>query len=64
MELINDEWGNFVIQNIIFMKNPTFTDFILDYLIKNINILSKQKISSNVLDRVYKYNFYFLVSFI
>ena len=52
-ELINDEWGNFVIQNIIFMKNPTFTDYILHYLTKNINILSKQKISSNVLDRVF-----------
>jgi hypothetical protein len=50
--LINDEYGNFIIQQIVFLKVPEFSDFILAYLKNNLFEFAKKKFSSNVIDKV------------
>ena len=52
LDLINDEFGNFIIQYIIFMRNPNYNERITDFITENINDLAQKKYSSNVIDRV------------
>jgi hypothetical protein len=51
-ELINHEYGNFIIQQIIFLKDIEFNFEILKYVKANLNSLAKKKFSSNVIDKV------------
>ncbi len=55
-KIINDEHGNFVIQQILKMKVDTYSKYIFDYTCNNLNQLSKQKYSSNVVDKCILYN--------
>lgn len=67
MDLINDEFGNFIIQYIIFMRNPKYNERITDFITENISELAQKKYSSNVIDRVNNINFiinFYLVYFI
>jgi len=50
--LINDEYGNFIIQQIVFLKNSEFNDKIFKYMKDNLGHLAKKKFSSNVIDKV------------
>lgn len=52
MDLINDEFGNFIIQYIIFMRNSEYNERITDFITENICDLAQKKFSSNVIDRV------------
>ena len=54
-KIINDEYGNFIIQQILKLKNNNFTNYIFDYTCNNLSILSKQKYSSNVVDKCILY---------
>ena len=49
--LVNDEYGNYIIQFILELKEKEFNEIIYNYLIKNTLSLSKKKFSSNVLDK-------------
>ena len=49
--LVNDEYGNYIIQFILELKEKEFNEIIYNYLIKNSLSLSKKKFSSNVLDK-------------
>lgn len=60
--LINDEYGNFIIQQIVYLKHSEFNDMIFMYIKENLLLLSKRKFSSNVLDKV-KFNLIFSVFF-
>jgi hypothetical protein len=51
-KIINDEYGNFVIQIIINMKITEANDMIYEYLALNLFKLSVKKYSSNVIDKV------------
>jgi hypothetical protein len=51
-QLINDEYGNFIIQSVIYLKIPEVNDLIFDYLKDKLLDLSKKKFSSNVIDKV------------
>jgi hypothetical protein len=51
-ELINHEYGNFIIQQIVLLKNKEFNKIIECFIKKNIIPLSKKKFSSNVIDKV------------
>ena len=53
-KLINDEFGNFVIQQIISLKNEEYNEKIFNYLKNHFHGLSKLKYSSNVIDKVFK----------
>jgi hypothetical protein len=53
-DLINEEYGNFIIQQIVFLKNNEFNDLVFSSMKVNIGILSKMKFSSNVIDKVIK----------
>ncbi len=55
-ELINDEYGNFIIQQIVFMKNIEYNIIINDFICKNLFNLARQKFSSNVIDKVYYFD--------
>jgi hypothetical protein len=50
--LINDEYGNFIIQSIIYLKLPEVNDSIFNFLKDKLLDLSKKKFSSNVIDKV------------
>ncbi len=54
-KLINDEHGNFIIQQILKLNSDQFTKYIFDYTCANLNQLSKQKYSSNVVDKCILY---------
>ena len=49
-KLINDEYGNFIIQRIIKIGNIKFNEKIFEYVKKNIVAFSCQKFSSNVVE--------------
>lgn len=49
--LVNDEYGNYIIQYILEFKEKRYNDVIYDYISKNIVQLSKLKYSSNVIDK-------------
>ena len=49
--LINDEYGNYTIQLLVSFHNEEYNKIIFDYFKKNLVFLSKQKFSSNVIDR-------------
>jgi hypothetical protein len=51
-KLINDEFGNFIIQQIIFLKVEEYNERIFGFLNNNLVGLSKLKYSSNVIDKV------------
>ena len=51
-KLINDEFGNFIIQHIIFLKVDEYNERIFTFLNNNLVGLSKLKYSSNVIDKV------------
>ena len=58
-KLVNDEYGNFVIQIIINLKILEVNEIIYDYISKNIAKLSIKKYASNVIDKVkFIYIFY------
>jgi hypothetical protein len=50
-KIVNDEHGNFIIQHILNLKIEEFNDIIFSYVKSNIINLSKQKYSSNVIDK-------------
>ena len=50
--LINDEYGNFIIQNVIYLKIPEVNESIYNFLKERLLELSKKKFSSNVIDKV------------
>jgi pumilio RNA-binding family len=54
-KLINDEHGNFIIQQILKIKCDQYSKFIFDYTCVNLCQLSKQKYSSNVVDKCILY---------
>lgn len=54
-KLINDEYGNFIIQQILKLKNDAYTKSIFDYICENLGQSSKQKYSSNVVDKCILY---------
>ena len=49
--LINDEYGNYIIQFILELKEKEFNQIIYNYITKNTLSLSKKKFSSNVIDK-------------
>ena len=49
--LINDEYGNYVIQFIVELKENSFNDIIYEYIAKNVLTLCQKKFSSNVIDK-------------
>jgi Pumilio-family RNA binding repeat len=51
-KLINDEFGNFIIQHIIKLKNEESMDKISGFISSNLVLLSKLKYASNVIDKV------------
>jgi hypothetical protein len=53
--IINDEHGNFILQYIVNLKNEKYNELIFDYVKKNFILLSKQKYSSNVIDKCILY---------
>jgi pumilio RNA-binding family len=54
-KLINDEHGNFIIQHTINLKMEEYNDRIFQYIKQNFVALSKQKFSSNVIDKCILY---------
>jgi hypothetical protein len=55
-DLIRDQYGNYVLQDII-EKDPAAGNAIVDIFIGNIVYLSKQKYSSNVIEKVNFFNY-------
>ena len=51
-KLINDEYGNFIIQQIVFLKESYAIEQISKFFVENLSHLSKKKYSSNVIDKV------------
>ena len=49
--LINDEYGNYIIQFIFDLKEKEYNEIIFTYITKNTLSLSKKKFSSNVIDK-------------
>ena len=49
--LINDEFGNFIIQHVINLSESEYNEKIFYYVKDNFLRLSKQKYSSNVIDK-------------
>ena len=49
--LINDEYGNYIIQFILDLKEKEYNEIIFTYITKNTLSLSKKKFSSNVIDK-------------
>ncbi len=49
--LINDEFGNYIIQLLVSFKDKNYNKIIFDYFKKNLVELSSKKFSSNVIDR-------------
>jgi len=54
-ELIINVYGNYVIQFVISMKNQEYNCAIVEKFKNNISYLSKQKFSSNVIERCFDY---------
>lgn len=54
-ELIVDTYGNYVIQYVISMNNQEYNINIVEMFKNNISFLSKQKFSSNVIERCFDY---------
>lgn len=50
--LMTDQFGNYVIQYIISLKDQIFIDLIISAFKTNIEYLSKQKFASNVIEKV------------
>ena len=50
--LINDEFGNFIIQHVINLKIKEYNDHIFNHIKENLVELSKLKFASNVIDKV------------
>jgi hypothetical protein len=50
--LINDEYGNFIIQQIMQLKISDFNEQVVAFIKQNFLNLAKNKFSSNVIDRV------------
>lgn len=51
-KIVNDEYGNFVVQIIVNMKITEVNDIVYEYLTINLQKLSMKKYSSNVIDKV------------
>ena len=49
--IITDQYGNYIIQSILNFKNDYLKEKILNSIILNINFYSKQKFSSNVVEK-------------
>lgn len=49
--VIDDEFGNYVIQFIVSLGDKEFNNVIYEYIIKNVVTLSKNKYSSNVIEK-------------
>jgi hypothetical protein len=61
--LINDEYGNFIIQQIVYLKENEFNEVIFNFLKSNFVFLAKKKFSSNVIDKVFIFLIQNLVHF-
>lgn len=55
-KLINDEFGNFIVQHIVNLKIEEYNNLVFDYVKSNFVTLSKQKYSSNVIDKCILYD--------
>jgi pumilio RNA-binding family len=53
--LINDEHGNFIIQHTVNLRIDEYNDKIFQFIKSNFIPLSKQKFSSNVIDKCILY---------
>jgi hypothetical protein len=51
-DLVDHEYGNFIIQQIIFLKDTEANLLIVKFLKENFVNLAKRKFSSNVIDKV------------
>jgi hypothetical protein len=51
-ELVNHEYGNFIIQQVIFLKEVEFNLKIINFIKENFVALAKKKFASNVIDKV------------
>jgi hypothetical protein len=54
-KLINDEHGNFIVQYTVNLKIEKYNKKIFEYVKSNLIYLSKQKYSSNVIDKCILY---------
>jgi pumilio RNA-binding family len=54
-KLINDEQGNFIIQHTVNLKLDQYNERLFQYIKNNFAYLSKQKYSSNVIDKCILY---------
>jgi hypothetical protein len=54
--LVDHEYGNFIIQQIIYLKDGEFNSKIISYIKENFVSLAKKKFSSNVIDKVFLKN--------
>lgn len=52
VELIVDQYGNYIVQYILMQKDYELNKKLIAMLIRNICNLSKQKYSSNVIEKV------------
>ena len=52
--LVSDQFGNYVIQYVISLKDQILIEKIIDSFQGNIEYLSKQKFASNVIEKVKK----------
>lgn len=54
--LMTDQFGNYVIQFVISLKDQTLISRIINTFKNNIDYLSKQKFASNVIEKVYYFS--------
>jgi hypothetical protein len=58
---MTDQYANYVLQYLIGLKDQLFINNVIRLILQNIMIFSKHKFSSNVLEKVKKNNFRFLI---
>lgn len=52
LTLVQDPFGNYVVQYVLDLNDPRFTDSLIRRFIGNVCLLSVQKFSSNVMEKV------------
>lgn len=54
-KLIQDPYGNYLVQNVIKLKRDDLNGQIIEFIKKQIIMLSKQKFSSNVIEKCFEF---------
>lgn len=49
---MTDQYGNYVIQYVILLKDKEYIDLIINSFLVNVEYLSRQKFASNVIEKV------------